>query len=69
MTLSVTEQLDTAWAEHKADTDHAEALAAEVAGIEAVTQVIADMDRLDGERDAELLQRAKHPGDTVVYLN
>ena len=69
MTISLADQVEKCWAEHDADTAHAEALAAEMASLESTEQVIADMDRLDHERDVALLKKAKRPGNSVVHLN
>lgn len=69
MTTSVTDQIAACWAEHDTDAVHAEALAAEVAELQGLAEVLADMERLDDERDAELLEKAKRPGNAVVHLN
>ena len=70
---TVKQDVDECWAVHAADAVHAETLAAEMADLESVEQVLDDMARLDrelaAERDAALLTRAKHPGNSVVYLN
>lgn len=73
MTISLADQLDECWETHAADEAHAEALAAQLADLQSTAEVLADMERLDREaaheRDVVLLERAKHPGNSVVHLN
>lgn len=73
MVISLADQLDECWDMHAADEVHAETLAAELADLQGTAEVLADMERLDQEaaheRDVALLERARHPGDSVVHLN
>lgn len=68
MTTSVTDEI-TQYLDERDARAAAEKEAAELRGI---AEAIRDMERLDKEAargDAALLERAQHPGSSVVYLN